>query len=230
MKRLALFVIVLLPVNLLIGCSNNLSRTEAQRLINKAIEQIPAPKELLINTGLVSGYCTSTGASYNPTNRLDYKTLVKLGMVTIMPVANAWQVEFTDAGKRAVQGEPYAHAQKTNCDSWQSNLPVAIFDGIEVTGIQQEGIHAKADIAVKWKLTPLGLTLKTIPEGDDIEMGLGREFSHMPKGKGEFSENEGAAFEKYDDGWRLKIPECKGLDSIDPHYSHNPFCLFFLPK
>jgi hypothetical protein len=155
----------------------------------------------------VSGYCYDIYTpNYNPTSNLDYKVLVKLGMVTITPVSKAWQVEFTEAGKRAVQGEPYAHTQKTNCDSWQSNLPVAVFDGIEVTGIQQEGIHAKADIAIKWKLTPLGLAIKTLPE-DDQRVGVGEEFLQMPNGEGEFSQNDVAKFEKYDDGWRLKTPE-----------------------
>jgi hypothetical protein len=208
LRPLALVVIILLTASLLIGCSNNLGRGEAQRAINKAVKTVPRPKTLLIRTGLVSGYCYDIyTTNYNPTSSLDYKALVKLGMVTITPIANAWQVEFTEAGKRAVDGEPYAHTQKTNCDSWQSSLPVAVFDGIEVTGIQQEGVHAKADIAIKWKLTRLGLALKTIPEGDDAEMGLGREFSLMPKGKGEFSQNDVAKFEKYDDGWRLKTPE-----------------------
>lgn len=208
MKQLALLVVILLTAGLLIDCSNNLGRGEAQRAINKAVKIVPQPKELLINTGLVSGSCNDSYlTNYNPTNTPDYKALVKLGMVTITPVANAWQVEFTEAGKRAVQGEPYAHTQKTNCDEWQSNLPVAVFDGIEVTGIQQEGIHAKADIAIKWKLTPLGLALKTLPEGNDVELGLGHEFSYMPKGEKEFSQNDVAAFEKYDDGWRLKTPQ-----------------------
>jgi hypothetical protein len=208
LKKVALFVVILLTAGLLIGCSNNLGRGEAQRAINKAVKIAPPPKALLIRTGLVSGYCYDIyTADYNPTSSLDYKALVKLGMVTITPVANAWQVDFTEAGKRVVDGELYAHTQKTNCDSWQSSLPVALFDGIEVTGIQQEGIHAKADIAIKWKLTPLGLALKTLPEGDDAEMGVGREFSHMPKGEREFSQNDVAAFEKYDDGWRLKTPE-----------------------
>ncbi len=201
-------MVIILPASLLIGCSSNLGRREAQTAINKAVKVVPRPKTLLIGTGLVSGYCYDIyTASYNPTSSPDYKALVKLRMITITPVSNAWQVEFTEAGKRVVEGKSYAHTQKTNCDSWQSSLPVAVFDGIEVTGIQQEGIHAKADVAVKWKLTPLGIALKTVPEGDDPEMGLGREFSHMPKGEKEFSQNDVAKFEKYDDGWRLVTPE-----------------------
>jgi hypothetical protein len=206
LRPLALVVTILLPASLLIGCSNNLGRGEAQRAINKAVKRIPEPKELLINTGLVSGYCIDD-AAYNPTDRPAYKALAKLGMVAIKNLGNGWQVEFTEAGKRAVKGEPYGHTQKLYCDEWQSSLPVAVFDGIEATGIQEEGIHAKADIAIKWKLTPLGLALRKLPEGDDAEMGLGREFSIMPKGKGEFSQNDVAKFEKYDDGWRLKTPE-----------------------
>jgi hypothetical protein len=202
MKRVVLFVIILM----LVGCSNNLGRREAQRAVNKAVKRIPEPKELLINTGLVSGYCIDEPA-FNPTDGPAYKALAKLGIVTMKNVGNGWQVDLTEAGKRAVAGEPYGHEQKQHCDEWQSSLPIATFDGIELTGIQQEGIHAKADIAIKWKLTPLGLALKTIPEGNDVEMGLGHEFSYMPRGEKEFSQNDVAKFEKYDDGWRLKTPE-----------------------
>ena len=207
MKRLALFLVLLLSSGLLVGCSNNLGRAEAKRLINEAVKTTPPPKELLINTGLVSGYCfDSYSDNYNPTNTTDYKTLTKLGMVTITPVAHAWQVEFTETGKRAVQGDPYGHTQKLYCDEWQSNLPVATFDGIEVTGIQQEGVHAKAEIAIKWKLTPLGLAIKNLP-AEYQDVGVGNEFLHAPNGKGEFSQDDAASFEKYDDGWRLKVPK-----------------------
>ena len=168
---------------------------------------ITRPRYLLINTGLLSGGCLDIySENYNPTDRPDYRALAKLGMLTVTPVVRAWQVDFTDAGKRAVEGKAYAHTEKPNCDEWQSSLPVAVFDGVEVTGIQQEGIHARADFAIKWKLTPLGLALKTIPEGNE-EMGLGPEFLRLPKGEGEFSENYVGQFERYDDGWRLKVPE-----------------------
>jgi len=212
-RLLTIVLIVLTAIQIwlgwdLIGRSNNLGRREAQRAINRAVKIVPQAKTLLIRTGLVSGYCYDIyTVNYNPTSSLDYKALVKLGMVTAKAVDNGWQVEFTEAGKRAVQMGPYAHTQKTNCDSWQSSLPVAIFDGIEVTGIQQEEIRAKADFALKWKLTPLGLAIKTLPEGDDEDMGLGNEFAQMPKGGGEFLQNDVATFDKYDDGWRLKTPE-----------------------
>jgi len=87
-----------------------------------------------------------------------------------------------------------------------AGLPVATFDGIEVTGIQQEGVHAKAEIAVKWKLTPLGQAIKNLPE-EYQDVGVGSEFLHALNSKGEFSQYDAAAFEKYDDGWRLKVPE-----------------------
>jgi hypothetical protein len=207
LKRLVIFAIVVLPSGLLVGCSNNLGRAEAERAIKKAITRVPAPKELLINTGLVSGYCLDGGGdNYNPTDSSDYKALAKLGMVTITPVAHAWQVEFTEAGKRAVQGKAYAHTQKPYCDEWQSNLPIAIFDGIEVTGIRQEGIHAKAEVAVKWKLTPLGLAIKTLPK-EYQDVGVGPEFLNTAGGKSEFSQKDVATFDKYDDGWRLQTPE-----------------------
>ena len=109
-----------------------------------------------------------------------------------------------EAGERAVSGEPYGHTQKTHCDSWQVNLPVAVCDGITVTGIQQESVRAKVDTRLCRKLTPLGVALKNLNPSDSqqIRWGIGLGFFdsyHFVK-PDEYCEYDSVMFNNYDDG------------------------------
>ena len=118
------------------------------------------------------------------------------------------RVVLTEAGKRAVSGEPYGHTQKAHCDSWQVNLPVAVFNRITVTGIQQESVRAKVDTELCRKLTFLGVALKNLNPSDDqqILLGIGSGFFdsyHFVK-PDEYCEYDSVMFNKYDDGWRAQ--------------------------
>jgi hypothetical protein len=110
----------------------------------------------------------------------------------------------------AIEGEPYAHKQKKACDYWQVTFPTVVLDHVEVTGIQQEGTHAKAETTLVWKPTQLGLVLKkqlaeqNRSEYESQQILGDASFVRMPLGDTEFKTFETFPFDKYDDGWRLK--------------------------
>lgn len=84
------------------------------------------------------------------------------------------------------------------------NLPVAVFDGITVTGNQQKSVRAKVATRLCRKLTPLGVALKNLNPSDSqqIRWGIGLGFFdsyHFVK-PDEYCEYDSVMFNKYDDG------------------------------
>jgi hypothetical protein len=82
----------------------------------------------------------------------------------------------------------------------------------QITGITQEGIHARVEIVIPWKLTKLGLDLKA----------YARLNKDLPDFDGCAASGTGSAvilFQKYDDGWRI-IGGSK--EEVRRQTSHNP--------
>ena len=203
--------------------SRKLTRPEAQARLEEqlGIASIFDPK-VTINTGLVSGYCTldpSIAKDYDPTARQQgYALLKQLGAVTIEATdfKHAYQITLTDVGKKWIDDSPYGHIQTQHCDEWQVDLPVAKVTGVQVTGIQQEGDHAKVGASLCRKLTPLGETLKAqhLTDNQQVLLGLGTGFflglgtgffdSHHFVRPNEYCEFESVMFNKYRDGWQAE--------------------------
>jgi len=74
----------------------------------------------------------------------------------------------------------------------------------------QEGTHAKVEATLVWKPTQLGLRLKKLlaqrkdSEWDSRRILKDNSFVIMPVDSTEYRNYETFAFDKYDDGWRLK--------------------------
>jgi hypothetical protein len=214
-RKLAALVLATAAVSSL-SCSGKLTRPEAQAQLEEQlrIASIYDPK-VTINTGLVSGYCAldpSIAKDYDPiARRQSYALLKQLGAVTIEATdfKHAYQITLTDVGKKWVDGSPYSHTQKQHCDEWQVDLPVANVIGVQVTGIQQEGVHAKVDASLCRKLTPLGETLKAqnLTDNQQVLLGLGTGFldSYHFVRPNEYCEFDSVMFNKYRDGWRAEM-------------------------
>ncbi len=128
-----------------------------------------------------------------------------------------WDLSLTDLGKKSMRGVPYAHKVERGCDYWQVSLPFATKEEIRVTGIKQSSnVDATADFAFRWKLNDLG---KLMTEAEVAKLHLsekdidGMRLAVALQGIRSFPLNLNdleygyfsAHFEKYDDGWRLKL-------------------------
>jgi hypothetical protein len=159
-----------ISIAMLTGCSSHLSRSKVD---SEMRQQYQCPhsacfpgfggQELLLTIGKVTGSCHGV-TDYDPVQsdyRREYKALAQAGYITIKPEKrHVWNVSLTQAGRQAIKDAPYAHTQKGDCDSWQVTLPLSTFEDLIVSGVLEDGAHAKADISVKWKVTPLGLALR----------------------------------------------------------------------
>ena len=97
------------------------------------------------------------------------------------------------------------------------------YDHIDVTGIVEEGVHAKVDAAATFVVTPLGLTIKKIAPAvvletekkkygeklgqslstNELQSLLGEDLVYLPDGVDRYIKSDSVQFEKYDDGWKL---------------------------
>ena len=158
-----------------------------------------------------------TGSCYNLTNYdpvqsdsgSEYKALAQAGYITIKPEKrHVWNVSLTQAGQQAIKDAPYAHTQKADCDSWQVSLPLSTFQDLIVSGVLEDGPHAKANISVKWKVTPLGLALrKAAVQLKLSDLGtqvlVGDDLARLPVNATEYHTYRTILFDKYDDGWKI---------------------------
>jgi hypothetical protein len=200
MKRVHLLVFAFL----VLGCSSHLTRSQAKQLLE---QQAPYRENLSRNVMLQIGkiasdcYAQDFGLPqpYDGVEADDlYKGLSQAGFLTIKGTGpHAWDVSLTPVGQNGISGEPYAHKQNGRCDYWQVNLPLAILEGFTITGIQEEGTHAKADVVLSWKPTPVGTSLK---KQKPLRL---HDLSDIPDTDQEFHTYTTASFDKYDDGWRL---------------------------
>lgn len=210
-------------VGLLANCSGHLSRSRVKSELTTAFQQDASPggMKLLIEVGKVSKECYDLPVDYD--SRDDYKALGRTGYITLESVGDhIWSAALTDSGQRARSGEPYNHVQKTTCDSWIVSLPLSVFSTIDVTGILEDGPHAKANAEARWKLTALGLALKRYfgPQlvesksltpawrasqvKDGIKLVLGEDIMDMPDRADGYTTYVTAEYDKYDDGWKRR--------------------------
>jgi len=144
------------------------------------------------------------------------------GYIAIRPIREGvWKVELTRLGSQAA-GEKYAHKQATDCDGWQVDFDLARYDHLDVTGIAEDGAHAKVDASMTFAITPAGLAIRKrapqiILDADKGRFGenlahlyldeameglLGRYLANSPPDKDRYTKQCSFAFEKYDDGWK----------------------------
>lgn len=205
------------------GCSGHLSRSNAKnkiedeiKLEQKNVHDPRVSSNELLTIGRIDAHCfdQNTGISsiYDPVEGTDYKALAQAGFITVksLGTAHSWEVSLTDTGKGATVGDPYAHKQQEVCDYWQVNLPLAKWDAFTITGIQEDGVHARADIVVIWKLTPLGLALKkeatklNLSRNDAGILLGGYTLADIPDTATYYFQSKSVLFDKYDDGWRIR--------------------------
>jgi hypothetical protein len=203
------------------GCSNHLSRSNANNQIEREIQRGQAEESQrvvvmkFVNVGRIEEHCFSQGLSvYDPVEKNDYKALAQSGFVTVKSMGtHSWDVSLTDAGKTAMVGAPYAHKQQGLCDYWQVSLALAKWDTFNVTGIREDGPHAKANITIVWKLTPLGRALKKEAAQlnlSRIEAGQllsGYALADISENASEYHQYQSVLFDKYGDGWRMREPQ-----------------------
>jgi hypothetical protein len=197
-----------------VGCSNGkLTRPEAKSKLDKWYETNFSTFssdniDFLLVAGTVSDNCFSPYLLRPVSDEDDYKLFTRLGLVTIQPEhALIATVSLTEAAKKASSSGPYGHHVKKNCDSSQYTLPLTMFAGTDVTGIQQEGTNAKVEYRACQKLTPLGKTVRDLHLSDqgirfDSVTGLYEMLEIVGK-QDSFCKYKNTHFAKYDDGWRM---------------------------
>jgi hypothetical protein len=135
---------------MLTACGGHLTRSDAKSQLEQqarqAQQQDPGgPHYLLIKVGTVANCESHPGSDYDPAQS-DPATaaLSATGYLTVRPVKkHVWDVELTESGRQSIAGEKYGHEKKGDCDQWQVTIPLAQYDHLDVTGIVEDGVHAK---------------------------------------------------------------------------------------
>lgn len=222
-RQILIWSAVVSFIGFLTGCSSHLSRSRARAELTTEFQQDPNPGDtrLFIEIGTVSKECYDLPVDYD--SRDDYKALAQTGYITLKAEGDhIWNVALTDSGQRAKRSEPYNHIQKTNCDSWIVVFPLSVFSTVDVTGILEDGPHAKVNAEVRWKLTALGRDLKAYFDPRLIESKsftpswrastyeksvkgiLGETIMNMPRGANSYMTYLTAEYDRYDDGWKKR--------------------------
>jgi hypothetical protein len=154
----------------LTGCGSHLNRSNAKAQLEALLKQeqklSPFGRESLTShVGTVSGTCIDLPLSSDPVeDDTDNAVLAAAGYLTVRPIKpHVWDVQLTNLGAQANSTEgKYGHQQNTDCDDWQVSLPLSRYDHLEVTGIVEDGVHAKVDANLTYVITALGLAVKKI--------------------------------------------------------------------
>ncbi len=188
--------------------------------------ELPQPPEVLLNVGTRVGDRSNLGSDFVE-SAAEYPFFARAGYITIRPVKkHVWNVELTERGKRSIDAPPYSHEQKTDCDEWQVEIPLAKYDHMDVTGIVEDGARAKADASIFFVLTPAGIDLLRVSEmepdaafemdrrqeGDELARTwlyrgvsmerLSSDIASLPANAKAYVRQRTLTFEKYDSGWR----------------------------
>ena len=144
------------------------------------------------------------------------------GYITLRPVKkHVWEVELTQLGKQAA-GEKYAHTLAADCDEWQIEFVTSKYDHLDVTGIVEDGVHAKVEASVTFVITPVGMAARKVASAvvfdidkrkfgehfahgaltGRIEELLGDDLAYAAPDKDAYVKQATFTFEKYDDGWK----------------------------
>ncbi|MGA2725712.1 MAG: hypothetical protein ABSG79_25295 [Bryobacteraceae bacterium] len=232
MKQLLSAALFGASVLALAACSSgHLTRSNAKSQLEKAAQQAQqqnpdGPHSLTIHIGTVSGKCYNEPMmqDYDPVaNSKEDALLSTTGYVTLRPVKkHVWEVELTQLGNQAA-GEKYAHTQKTDCDAWYVQFPLSKYDHLDVTGIVEDGVHAKVDVLLTFVITPVGLAVRKVASSVILETDtktygaklaqdflsnntrsiLGDDLAYAPQDASRYVKQATVAFEKYDDGWNV---------------------------
>ena len=217
-SRFIAVIVAAISIVMLTGCSSHLSRSKVD---SEMRQQYQCPdsacfpgfggEERFLRIGKVTGSCYNL-TNYDPVQSdsgSEYKALAQAGYITIKPEKrHVWNVSLTQAGQQAIKDAPYAHTQKADCDSWQVSLPLSTFQDLIVSGVLEDGPHAKANISVKWKVTPLGLALRK--EAVQLKLSdlgtqvlVGDDIARLPVNETQYDTYRTILFDKYDDGWKI---------------------------
>jgi len=211
------------------GCTKHLSRTDAKAQLEARIGK-PEGKVLLSKIG-ITGNCGFDGLkNYDSVERsAEIAALVAAGYVTVSPIkSHIWNVQLTQIGKQAVEGEKYGHEQNADCDEWQVSIPLSKYDHLEVNGIVEEGAHARVDTGAVFVITPAGSAVRKVARevsfsidklshGQDLaekfrdsslEQLLGSDLANLPLTENTYLKSGSVNFDRFDDGWKIS-PEQK---------------------
>jgi hypothetical protein len=214
------------------ACNRHLSRSNAKAQLEQLAkqEQSDGTHTLLLKIGRVAN-CEPQPyqTNYDPVQyNAESAVLSKTGYVTIRPVKrHVWDVELTDIGRQSLAGEKYAHEQKGDCDQWQVTIPLAKYDHVDVTGIVEEGVHARVDTAITFVVTPVGMAVRRVASNvvleldkktygeklahdflsDKVRSLLGDDLVYLPINIDRYIKNASFPFDKYDDGWKVSLKD-----------------------
>jgi hypothetical protein len=165
MSSVVLFGAVTLSLT---ACSGgHLTRSRAKSQIEEKLKPTKGtngPNTMYVDVGTVSPSCSDIPelGGYDPIESNEkYRMLSKMGYLNIRSIkAHTWQVELTEHGK-PIAGEKYGHIQKgSDCDEWTVAIPLDRFDHFDITGIVEEGAHARVDVSATFTITPIALEMK----------------------------------------------------------------------
>jgi hypothetical protein len=215
--------------------SGHLTRSNAKSQLEKAAKQAQqqnpnGPHSITTHIGTVSGKCYDEQVmqDYDPVeNSKEEAVLSATAYVTLRPVKkHVWDVELTQLGHQAA-GEKYAHTQKPDCDAWYVQFPLSKYDHLDVTGIVEDGVHAKVDASLTFVITPVGLAVRKVASSVILETDtktygeklaqdflsnnmttlLGDDLVYAPQDADRYVKQATFAFEKYDDGWKVSTKQ-----------------------
>jgi hypothetical protein len=216
----------------------HLTRSRAKAQLDELSKKVLAqnengPHPLLFQIGTVSGACNEGfSKDYDPVEAgAEYSVLAATGYVTVQPIKkHVWRVELSESGKKGIAGEPYAHKQNGNdCDQWQVSIPLSRLDHLDVTGVLEEGVHAKVDVSFTFAITQVGMDARKVAEkyvleADTKKFGeklahdflpnsltslLGGDVALSPPSEKTYIKRGSVMFDKYDDGWKLDEQSAK---------------------
>ena len=148
------------------ACSDHLTRDNAKSQLEAVVktEQMGLSPRLAIQIGTVFGNCSGLTPNYEPV-QFDphYAVLSATGYVTARPIKKyVWEVALTQLGQQAIDRPKYAHEQQADCDEWQVDFPLSKYNHLDVTGIVEDGLHAKADASLIFVITPVGIAIRKV--------------------------------------------------------------------
>ena len=225
-------IVILLVVGVVLYLnSGHLSRSNAKAQLTKLMVSTPVGHELMFQIGTISGACSGVGKDYDVVEEsAEYPMLSDIGYVTVQPIKkHVWRVELTERGKKSIVGDRYGHKQDIDCDQWQVSMPVSKFNHFDITGILEEGKHAKVDLAFTFLVTPVGIDARKVAKryvfesdkkkygqelAEDFNRGnletlLGDDVVYLAPSETTYVKRGSIMFNKYDNGWRVDVNSSK---------------------
>lgn len=225
----------IVPVLSLAACnSGHLSRPNAKAQLEAMERQNQDPTgshSVSVRIGTVSGTCYGTPDRDPVQFDTDDAMLSATGYLTVGAIKKyVWDVQLTELGNQNIVGAmgKYAHKQDIDCDSWQVTFSLSQYDHLDITGIVEDGVHAKVDITLTFRITPVGMAVRKVAsavafenaknefgetlaekfrEDHSLQGSLSDDLETLPPDKDRYVKQATVDFEKYDDGWKLSTKE-----------------------